>query len=128
MNSNGANQPRPTMKKGKDTGANYNAFGYDPNGAIAYFTTFFFGPDWVPSYTVQQFGGPPEPPRYGPPAPYQLACLPRDFVPRAPPNFGGSFPACPPYLDPPAMFHPSMFAAFMSLPEYRISERPLTVL
>ena len=105
-----------------DRGANYNAFGYDPNGAIAYFATFFFGPEWVPSYAPQQFGGPPEPPRYGPPARYQIPCLPDNFIPTPPPNFGGYPPTCPPYLDPPADFHPSLFGALMSLPEYRISE------
>jgi len=110
------------MRGYTDRGANYNAFGYDPNGAIAYFVAFFYGPDWVPSHTVQQFGGPPEPPRYGPPAPYQIACLPDDFIPMPPPNFGGYAPNDPPYAELPARFHPSIFAAFMSLPEYRISE------
>ncbi|RDB23628.1 hypothetical protein Hypma_009521 [Hypsizygus marmoreus] len=100
----------------RDRCANYNAFGRDPNGRVAYLASFFYGPDYVPAITLQQFGGPPEPPRYGPPARYQLACLPPGFQPRRPPNFldpedPDGVPE-PPYLDGPEVFDPRLFAAF----------------
>jgi hypothetical protein len=40
------------MNREGDTCANYNAFGYDPDGRIAWLSAFLFGPDWVPPFTV----------------------------------------------------------------------------
>lgn len=104
-----------------DRCANYNAFGRDPHGRLAFLAAFFFGPDWVPEYTSQQFAGPPEPPRFGPPARYQLACLPPGWKPRAPPNFyGGEDAPDPPYLDPPSgVFHPEIFAALQHISRFQ---------
>jgi len=66
----------------KDNGSNYNAFGFDPDGRVAYLVALFYGPDWVPRVTPKQFGGPPAPPRFGPPASYQEDCLPPGFKPK----------------------------------------------
>jgi hypothetical protein len=52
----------------RDTCTNYNAFGHDPDGWIAHLAAWFFGPKWIPPFPAQIFAGPPEPPRYGPPA------------------------------------------------------------
>jgi hypothetical protein len=93
----------------RDNGANYNAFGRDPNGLIAYLAAFLFGPDWVPSFPAQVFAGPSQPPRFGPPARYQLGCLPAGFIPRPPPNFFG--PPHKPYLQPPSPFDVELFDA-----------------
>ncbi|RDB29818.1 hypothetical protein Hypma_014049 [Hypsizygus marmoreus] len=107
----------------RDRGANYNAFGWDPNGRLAYLASFFYGPAYVPTITLQQFAGPAEPPRYGPPARYQLSCLPAGFQPRRPPNFldpqdPDEIPQ-PPYLDPPNVFDPQIFAAFQHVARFR---------
>lgn len=61
-----------------DRGSDFNAFGFDPVGRLAYHAACFYGPDYVPLYTVQQYAGigNPKPPRYGPPAPYQVPFLP----------------------------------------------------
>ena len=90
-----------------DTCANYNAFGRDPIGLISHLAAWFFGPDWIPPFPAQVFGGPPEPPRYGPPAAYQLKSLPSEFVANPPPEYFG--PPTAPFLEPPAYFHPSLF-------------------
>jgi hypothetical protein len=66
----------------KDHGSNYNAFGYDPDGWVAYLAALFYGPDWVPQITPKQFGGPPAPPCFSPPAQYQKGCLPPGFKAR----------------------------------------------
>src|SRR4030088_1551633 len=66
----------------------YNAFGYDPRGRVVGISGLMFGEDWrpnqenIPCYR----GSRPEvpPPRYGPPADYQQAHLPNDFVPQFP--------------------------------------------
>lgn len=71
----------------KDHGPNYNAFSYNPDGWVAYLVALFYGPDWVSWVTPKQFGGPPAPPHFGPPAPYQEACLPPGFKPRMHPDF-----------------------------------------
>lgn len=73
-----------TQRRPTDTGADYNAFGRDPYGWIAYLCALFFGPDYIPLVPRSQFGGAPEPPRYGPPARYQLSCLPAGFTPQYP--------------------------------------------
>jgi hypothetical protein len=90
-----------------DKGANYNVFGYDPDGRLAYLAMVLWGPKYVPSIPSHVFGGPPEPPCYGPPAYYQVHCLPPGWVPTPPP---GLTPQSP-YLDPPAYFDPELFDA-----------------
>lgn len=98
--------------KRRDHCANYNAFGYDPNGRYAYLSSLFFGPHFVPASPPQVFVGRLEPPRFGPPAAYQIPCLPPGFQPRAPPYLYGGIPPMPPYLDPPEVFKPrAVFAA-----------------
>src|SRR6266478_7759109 len=89
--------------------ADYNAFGYDPYGFNAHVAALMYGPQWKPTYTVQQFVGRIEPPRYGPPAPFQVPFLPLAFQPRKPPQYYGE--PHPPYMSPPRRFHPNMFAA-----------------
>ncbi|RDB14830.1 hypothetical protein Hypma_016574 [Hypsizygus marmoreus] len=106
-----------------DRGEYYNAFGRDPNGRLAFLASFFFGPAYVPAITLQQFAGPPEPPRYGPPARYQLSCLPAGFQPRRPPNFldpedTNSIPELP-YLEPPEVFDRNLFAAFQHVSRFQ---------
>ena len=88
-----------------DRGANYNAFGRDPDGQLAHLANVFWGPQYVPPFPSQVFAGPPEPPRYGPPAAYQRRCLPAGWLPNPPP---GPTPQ-PPYLDPPPYFDPELF-------------------
>lgn len=107
-----------------DRGANYNAFGRDPNGRLAFLSAFFFGPDYVPAYTPQQFAGPPEPPRFGPPAPYQIVCLPPGWKPRPLPSFYGAGEALgPPYLDPPSGgFDPKIFAALKHIGRFHLGQ------
>jgi hypothetical protein len=90
-------------------GADYNAFGYDPEGALAHLASHLYGPSWKPGFNIQQFVGKAEAPRYGPPAPYQEAYLPTDFRPRTPPLYYGR-PA-PPFISPPTRYNPKLFAA-----------------
>lgn len=98
--------------RGRDRCANYNAFGHDPNGLYAYLASIFFGPDFIPATPPQVFVGRLEPPRFGPPATYQLPCLPPGFEPRAPPYSYGGIPPMPPFIDPPENFDPKeIFAA-----------------
>jgi hypothetical protein len=89
-----------------DRCAYYNTFGRDPDGQLAYLAMVFWGPDYVPPFPSQVFGGPPEPPRYGAPAAYQLRCLPSGWVPNTPPGP----PTQPPYLDPPPYFDHELFS------------------
>jgi hypothetical protein len=100
----------------RDTCANYNAFGRDPDGWIAHLAAWFFGPEWIPPFPAQIFAGPPEPPRYGPSAEYQLRSLPWGFTPTPPPQYYG--PPTAPYIDPPPYFHPSLFNALRRLDTY----------
>ena len=93
----------------RDVGANYNAFGQDSNRLIAYLAASLFGPYWVPKLPTQVFAGPPQPPRFGLPAYYQLQCLPPGFVPRKPPNFFGLPHRS--YLKPPRVFDIELFDA-----------------
>ena len=97
------------MRKQQSMCADYNAFGYDPNGLIAHLTAHFYGPRWKPHYNVQQYVGQIQPPRYGPPAPYQIQSLPPNFRPWTLPNYYGKPVSL--YLDPPALFDPNVFAA-----------------
>lgn len=78
------------MKSGQhptNTGADYNAFGRDPYGWIAGLCALLFGPSYIPQVPNSQFVGLAEPPRYGPPAHYQLAHLPAGFIPYYPDRF-----------------------------------------
>lgn len=93
----------------RDTCANYNAFGRDPHGLVAHLAEWFFGPDWLPPFPRQVFGGRPEPPRYGPPAAYQLDCLPPGFVPNPPPEYFGR--PISPFLQPRSDFDLECFDA-----------------
>jgi hypothetical protein len=116
-NKNLAWQPR-------DDGANYNAFGFDPDGRIAYLVALFYGPDWLPQAMPKQFGGPPAPPHFGPSAHYQMGCLPPGFKPRLNHDYikmeavfavikqadtGGEYLD---YLEEPEDFDPDVFDAF----------------
>lgn len=96
-----AHKPKPRLVR--DRCSNYNAFGRDPEGLVAYAAALLWGRDYVPTYNVQQFIGVVEPPKYGPPAPYQVACLPLGWKP-TPSRFELKF-GKPPAYDPD--FHPS---------------------
>jgi hypothetical protein len=116
-NKNLAQQPR-------DNGVNYNAFGFDPDGRFTYLVALFYGPDWLPQATSKQFGGPSAPPHFGPPAHYEMGCLPPGFKPRLnhdyikveaaftvmkEANTGGEYSD---YLEEPEDFDPDVFNAF----------------
>lgn len=97
-----------------DRGANYNALGRDPDGTMAWLVAFFFGP-WLPPVPAHVFAGPPEPPRYGHPAQYQMASLPEGFKARFP-KIHGMDPSqthADDYLEPPAEWTPAIFAALL---------------
>lgn len=103
-----------------DTCADYNAFGRDPYGRIAYLCAMFFGPHYSPAVTPSQFVGRTTPPRYGPPAKYQLACIPLGFIPHPPPNYLEDLPELAGmdagwFLDPPDIFDPQVFYALAYL-------------
>jgi hypothetical protein len=97
--------------------ADYNAFGYDPEGRIAAVAAYFYGPAWKPArspgiptpiqrHTIR-------PPRYGPPAPWQIPSLPWDFVAHLPPCYLG-LPSG--YVPGPDTFNTTNFAAiFLTL-------------
>lgn len=88
--------------------ADYNIFGYDPNGFIAHLAMWFYGPTWFPRYLGPRpvYDGAIQPPRYGPPATHQKPCLPKDFTPCLPPyHYGIPYP---PYLPAPQSFHPDL--------------------
>jgi hypothetical protein len=95
-------------------GADYNIFGYDPDGRIASLAAFFYGPAWKPVNhnpippCVQLEGAPP---RYGPPAPEQLPFLSPNFIPRLPPCYLGS--PDPPYRAGSETFTRGNFAAVL---------------
>lgn len=97
-----------------DCGADYNALGRDPDGFMTWLVAFFYG-TWLPSSPAHQFVGPPQPPHYGPPASYQLACLPEGFKPNPPPKFHSYDPTSTSmeddFLDPPEKWTPELFAA-----------------
>lgn len=95
-------------------GADYNIFGYDPEGRMASLAAMFYGPAWQPvvqdnllSFTDIVVA----PPRYGAPCPQQLPALPQDFVPRLPPCYWG--PPDPGYLAGPNTFNRDNFAAIL---------------
>lgn len=122
--SMGNNQSSPRQRP-LDTSADYNAFGRDPDGRLAFLAAFFWGRDYIPTFTIQQFAGPPEPPRFGPPARYQMACLPPGWKPRAPPKFYGLDLAnhSEDNLDPPTgIFDPKIFAALQHIARFESSQ------
>ena len=95
-------------------GADYNAFGYDPQGHVASLAAYFYGPAWVPedySHLPSFANILIQPPRYGAPAPQQLHTLPLDFVMCLPPCYFG--PPNPPYLPGPNTFSRDNFAAIL---------------
>ncbi|KAF8056932.1 hypothetical protein FPV67DRAFT_1451746 [Lyophyllum atratum] len=117
-----------------DRGANYNAFGRDPDGRMAYLAACLWGSDYVPPHTVQQFVGAPEPPRYGPPAPYQRCHLPPGWTPTLSPYAVryGVPAASDPDLDGPGppRFHPSSLEALRHVKRFkkRVSKKDRRIL
>ena len=112
MDHKKALRARNSRRRRRDrSDADYNAFGYDPIGLVAYLAAYFYGPKWrpAPSDNILHLEGKPQAPRYGPPAPYQIPHLPTDFKVRPPPNYYGH--PYPPYLPAPTNFHPDNFAA-----------------
>ncbi|THU85208.1 hypothetical protein K435DRAFT_869535 [Dendrothele bispora CBS 962.96] len=87
--------PTPSRLRPED----YNAFGYDPRGTIANSAALLFGANWRPD--PENVPPPPSfnmpgPPRYGPPAGFQLGYLPGNFAPGAPST--GYLAAVPGYV------------------------------
>lgn len=97
----------PTLACSSD----YNIFGYDPNGFLAYLCAYFFGPSWRPKTFehLPQLSGRIFPPRFGPPSPQQTNHLPEDFEENPPPMYYGR--PYPPYLPGPQRFDRGIFAA-----------------
>lgn len=93
--------------------ADWNIFGYDPNGLLAYLVAYFFGPDWLPETFdhLPRWVGEVKPPRYGPPGPHQAAHIPPGWKCTPPPLYYGE--PSRPYLPPPRIFRPSAFASLM---------------
>lgn len=93
--------------------ADWNIFGYDPNGLLAHLVAYFFGPDWLPDTFshLPRWTGEVKPPRYGPPGPQQTPHLPPGWKCTPPPLYYGVVSG--PYLPPPRIFRPSVFAALM---------------
>lgn len=111
----GVHRMPPKRSRTLDCGADYNALGRDPNGFMTWVVAFFYG-TWLPTTPAHRFGGPPQPPRYGPPASYQLACLPEGFKPNPPPRFHSYDPTSrsmdeDEFLEPPEKWTPELFAA-----------------
>lgn len=120
MKDRQALKPKPRLPV-MDRCANYNALGRDPDGRLTYLAALFWGRSFVPQCSTQQFVGPPEPPRFGPPAPYQVACLPPGWKPQDPPDFYGAGDAFGPlFLDPPTgIFDPNIFAALKHIARFQ---------
>lgn len=93
--------------------ADWNIFGYDPNGLLAYLVAYFFGPDWLPDTFdhLPHWKGEVKPPRYGPPGPQQAANIPPGWKCTPPPLYYGA--PSGPYLPPPRLFRPSAFAGLI---------------
>jgi hypothetical protein len=95
-------------------GAEYNIFGYDPEGRLLRLAAHFYGPAWQPvTYThLPSFHNfDMALPRFGPPAPQQMPWVPPGFIPRSPPLYYGQ--PFPPYLPAPKTFDPEIFAALL---------------
>lgn len=94
--------------------ADWNIFGYDPNGLLAHLVAHFFGL-WIPDTFdhLPQWEGEVQPPRYGPPSPQQAKRLPVGWEPTLPLLYYGEPSA--PYLPAPRKFRPSAFASMMNL-------------
>ncbi|KAG6905994.1 hypothetical protein DXG01_016436 [Tephrocybe rancida] len=122
--------PRDIVHRGRQ----YNTFGFDPNGHLAAIAATLYGPTYTAGHDVKHFVGKPEPPDYGPPAPFQLRELPCL-------SDGMWKPTCPPrapaipyqekehgedhfrmYIDPPVVFVPSHFDALYRKERQRESE------
>ena len=84
--------------------ADYNTFGYDPDGWLAHLAAHFFGPDWRTAVIRTRL------PRYGPPVPHQVSQLPPNFRPQPPPNYYG--PSYPSYIEAPRNFCLDAFVEF----------------
>ena len=102
-------------------GADYNAFGYDPKGHIAVVAAYFYGPAWQPvhSQPVHSHGIPwltgciIGPPRYRPPASWQIPLLPDKSIAYLPPCYI-RWPGA--YLPGPSTFNTTNFTAlFLTL-------------
>jgi hypothetical protein len=93
--------------------ADWNIFGFDPNGLLAYLVAYFFGPQFRPATLghLPRWVGEVLPPRYGPPGPQQAARLPLGWKPNPPPLYYG-VPSGP-YLPSPKTFSPSGFASML---------------
>lgn len=93
--------------------ADFNIFGYDPEGRIADLASHFYGPDWRPTTYehILRLPGDAQAPRYGYPAPHQASSLPITFQPSLAPQYYGS--PYPPFLPPPKKFNPAVFAALL---------------
>jgi hypothetical protein len=74
------------MSQCREQPEDYNAFGYDPMGWVANVAGLMFSEDWRPNQEdIPRYRGPgPEvaPPQYDPPADYQQAHLPNNFIPQ----------------------------------------------
>jgi hypothetical protein len=94
--------------------ADWNIFGYDPNGLLAYLVAYFFGPQWIPNTFnhLPMWVGNIQPPCYGPPGPQQTAHLPLNWEANPPPLYYGVPSGL--YLPPPRTFSPSAFAFMLS--------------
>lgn len=93
--------------------ADWNVFGYDPNGFLAYLVAYFFGPEWLPDTFdhLPRWEGEVKPPRYGPPGNRQAKYLPPGWKCTPPPLYYGA--PSGPYLPPPRVFRPSAFAGLV---------------
>lgn len=92
-----------------------------------YVAMALWGPDYVPPFPSKVYVGALEPPRYGPPAAYQVCCLPPGWIQNPPPG-----PATQPmYLRPPSGFDASLFdglkynSAFVNNTEWNNGMYPL---
>jgi hypothetical protein len=109
--------------------ADYNAFGYDPEGRLAAVAAYFYGPAWKPAHG-EDIPTPIQhhtirPPRYGPPAKWQITSLPWDFVARLPPCYLGRPDG---YLPGPDTFKSGNFSAlFLTLGDRPTPTRSLEV-
>ena len=95
-------------------GADYNIFGYDPNGKLSHLAAIFYGPAWQPfdcTHLLSFKGVNTRAPSYGPPTPHQTPWLPPDFTPCSPPLYYG-YPR-PPYLPGPKHFDPKALVALV---------------